>query len=62
MAKLRGENAPTGRALMKHAKISADDIAAAKRRVSIDVPQARPALSATKLAKHDDVRGPIADG
>lgn len=64
MAKLNDDTARTlhGRALMKQARITPDDIAAAKRRMSIDVPQARPALNAVKLAKRDDVRGPIADG
>lgn len=64
MAKLNDENVRPlrGRALQRDATITDDDIAAAKRRMSLDVPQARPALNAVPLAKRDDVRGPIADG
>lgn len=63
MAKLSDDETPLrGRALQKQAKISADDIAAAKRRMSIDVPTARPAFTAERLARRDDVDGPIADG
>lgn len=57
----RDERPLHGRALMAQSKISDDDIAAAKRRVSIDVPTARPALNADALHHTNDVDGPIAD-